>query len=77
MLPRFYRPMVVACVVSWFLVGLHVPVVHQITHHGRAHNVAVLSITAGLALIGIASLWALLRAPDAWRDGSGSHPAAG
>jgi uncharacterized membrane protein YeaQ/YmgE (transglycosylase-associated protein family) len=60
---RFYRTWVLACVAAWFLVGLHVPVMHEVTHHGQALPASVLGAVVLLVLVGIAGLWRLLRAP--------------
>ena len=58
-----YRLTVVACALAWFLVGLHAPVVHDFTHHGRAPRVGLLVILALLLIVASASVWMLLRAP--------------
>lgn len=58
-----YRLTVVACVLSWFLVGLHFPLLHEITHHGQTPHWSVLTIVGLLAVVAVAGLWALLRAP--------------
>ena len=60
---RFYRLTVVACAVSWFLVGLHLPGLHEMTHHGGEARWPVLAIVALLAAAAVAGLWVLLRAP--------------
>jgi uncharacterized membrane protein YqjE len=58
-----YRLTVVACALSWFLVGLHAPIVHEVTHHGRIPRWSVLAVVALLVLAAVAALWALLRTP--------------
>ena len=58
---RWYRPTVIACALSWFMVGLHLPALHAMTHHGGTPAPVVLAATALLAVVGIAGLWALLR----------------
>ena len=58
---RWYRPTVIACALSWFMVGLHMPALHELTHHGRTPAPVVLVTTLLLAVVGIAGLWALLR----------------
>ena len=58
---RWYRPTVIACALSWFMVGLHVPALHALTHHGGAVAPVVLVSTTLLAIVGLAGLWALLR----------------
>jgi hypothetical protein len=71
---RNYRLTVVGCVLSWFLLGLHFPVVHEITAHGRAPHWSVLVIVACIAVAAVGSLWALLR--GAGRSGKTSGPTA-
>jgi uncharacterized membrane protein YuzA (DUF378 family) len=63
MTSRTYRLTVIVCALAWFLVGLHWPIVHQMTAHGRTPAWTILAIIAGLAGAGVASVWALLRAP--------------
>ena len=58
---RWYRPTVIACALSWFMVGLHVPALHAMTHHGGTPAPVVLVATVLLAVLGVAGLWALLR----------------
>ncbi|HLM67463.1 MAG TPA: hypothetical protein VK358_08050, partial [Longimicrobium sp.] len=60
---RAYQSTVIGCALSWFLVGLHVPALHAITHHGRSPHWSVLSMVALLALGALAGLAVLLRAP--------------
>lgn len=69
---RFYRTWVLACVAAWFLVGLHVPAIHQMTHHGQELPVSVAGAVVMLVLIGIAGLWQLLRASATGSPGSGA-----
>jgi hypothetical protein len=59
----YYRLTVVACALSWFLVGLHLPALHRMTHHGAAPPWSVLSIVSLLAASAVAALWLLLRSP--------------
>ncbi len=61
MLPRFYRSIVVGCALSWFLVGLYLPAVHQITHHDRAPSWPVVIAMSILAVAAVGGLWVLLR----------------
>lgn len=63
MLTRSYRLTVVGCALSWFLVGLHLPTLHEMTHEGRAAHWTVLAIVSFLAVVAVAALWALLRVP--------------
>lgn len=58
-----YRLTVIACVLSWFLVGLHLPALHEMTHPGRSPRWSVVVATAALLAVGLAGLRALLRAP--------------
>ena len=58
---RYYKLTVLGCVLSWFLVGLHVPALHHIVDHGAAPSAGVLGATSLLAVAGIAALWRLLR----------------
>ncbi len=60
----YYRLTVVACALSWFLVGLHLPALHRMTHHGAAPPWTVLSIVSFLAASAVAALWLLLRSPS-------------
>jgi hypothetical protein len=58
---RAYRSTVLASALVWFLLGLHAPMVHQITHHHRMPDTTVLVVMAVLGIAGIACLFALLR----------------
>ena len=64
MLTRHYRLTVIGCALAWFLVGLHLPTLHEMTHHGQAPNWTVLTAVSFLTVVAIAGLWALLRAPS-------------
>lgn len=57
-----YRLWIVGCVVSWFLLGLHVPALHDVVGHGHSPRASVVVGTTGLLIAGIACLWQLLRA---------------
>ena len=61
---RAYRLTVIGCALSWFLVGLHAPALHQITHHGRTPSWSVLTVIALLALAACAGVAVLLREPS-------------
>ena len=76
MIPRYYRLTVLGCALSWFLVGLHLPALHQTTHHGRAPDWTVLAMLSFLTIVAIAGLWILLHAPVAWTKPSSSRAAA-
>lgn len=54
---------VLGCVLAWFLIGLHWPAVHQMTHHGQALSLAVMGALSVLVVAGLAGLWRLLRGP--------------
>lgn len=71
-----YRLTVIVCALSWFLVGLHLPAVHQMTHHGARPAWSVIAVVALLAIMAVAGIWRLLRAPSAWTARSGSSPVA-
>ena len=58
-----YRLTVVGCALAWFLVGLHLPGLHRMTHHDMATHWGVVAIVALLAAGAVAGLWALLRTP--------------
>lgn len=60
---RYYRLTVIGCALSWFMVGLHLPALHAMTHEGHAPQWGALAMTLLLATAGVAALWALLRAP--------------
>jgi len=63
-----YRLTVLACAVAWFLVGLHTPVLHQITGHGRVPGAGLVTILVLLVVIAGGSLLMLLRAPRSHED---------
>ena len=65
MMRRHYRLTVVVCAISWLLVGLHLPTLHELTDHGYSPQWTVLGITVLLALVGAACVRALLRTPAA------------
>jgi hypothetical protein len=63
---RSYRLTVIACAVSWLMVGMHAPVLHQLTHHDHNPGWAMLAAIASLAAAGVATIVALFRsAPSA------------
>ena len=49
---RSYRSTVLASALVWFLLGLHSPVLHQITHHNRMPDTTVLVVMVVLAILG-------------------------
>lgn len=60
--PR-YRLLLLACATSWFLVGLHLPALHEMTDHGGPLDATVVVVAGLLAVAAIVTLWRLLRAP--------------
>jgi type III secretory pathway component EscU len=60
---RFYRSILLVSTMAWFMIGLHVPALHQVTHHGSGASMTVVAAIATLIVVGILSLLALLRAP--------------
>lgn len=54
---------VLACALSWLLVGLHLPVLHDLSHAGTAPRWELLALTAGFLVLAIVDTWALLRMP--------------
>jgi hypothetical protein len=60
---RFYRTTLLVSMSAWFMVGLHVPTLHQIADHAATPSTAVVVATATLVVIAIIGVWRLLRAP--------------
>ena len=60
-----YRLTVIGCALAWFLVGMHAPLVHAFTHHGRAPNAGLLAIVGLLVVAAVVMLWRLLQRPPA------------
>jgi hypothetical protein len=58
---HYYRLTVIGCALAWFLVGAHLPIVHEITHHGRTPSWTVLVAVACLTLAALAGMVLLLR----------------
>ena len=56
-----YRLTVVICAATWFLIGMHSPVVHEIVDHGFLPHWSLVAILAVLILMGCTTLWSLLR----------------
>ena len=73
---RTYRLTVVGCALAWFLVGLHFPALHEMTHHGRRLPATVIGAIVVLALTGVVTLLVLLRRTGEWRQGPGAGAAA-
>ena len=64
---RNYRLTLIGCALSWFMVGLHLPALHQMTHEGHAPRWSVVVATSLLAVAALATLALLLRAPRGGR----------
>ena len=62
MATRFHRLTVVVCALSWFMLGLHRSVLHELVDHGHVAPL-LLALTALFAVVGVGTLWMLLRAP--------------
>jgi hypothetical protein len=60
---RYYRATLLVCVLAWFMVGLHMPALHDMTHHGGLPGVPVIAAVAFLVIVAAAALLVLLRAP--------------
>jgi hypothetical protein len=60
---RSYRLVVVGCLLSWFLLGLHAPLVHEFAAHGHVPRPSVLTAVALLTVAALAGAWVLLRTP--------------
>ena len=77
MRPWNYRLMVIGSALAWFMVGLHVPIFHEMTDHGGTVSTSVMVIVALLIVAAVAGLWALLRLPARWSgaDGAGTREA--
>jgi uncharacterized membrane protein YuzA (DUF378 family) len=57
---RYYRLTIVVCALAWLMIGMHMPVLHQITHHGRMPSMSLIVLLAAFCVIGIAALVRLL-----------------
>jgi hypothetical protein len=75
MTARAYQLTVLGSVLAWFLLGLHAPALHQMTHHGRDLPVTALGATLILAACAVAGVWRLLRAPRRAAPDAASGPA--
>jgi hypothetical protein len=64
---RNYRLTLLGCALSWFMVGLHLPTLHAMTHEGHSPRASVVVATALLAVAALATLWMLFRAPRGGR----------
>lgn len=63
MQPRFYRPVVVLSAILWFMLGMHMPMLHDM-NHAKEHP-GILVAMAALAIGGVVSLFNLLRSSPA------------
>jgi hypothetical protein len=68
---RTYRFVVIGSVLSSFLVGLHVPALHDMAEHGATPRWDVLIATLLLAIGSLAGAWILLRRPGPLRERAG------
>lgn len=69
---RTYRLVVIGSILSSFLVGLHVPALHDIVDHGAAPRWDVLTVTLLLAVSTVAGACVLLRMPGPLRGRDGT-----
>ena len=58
---RAHRLTTLFCAAMWFLLGMHAPLVHSVTHHGRTPSWNVLAMVAVVAAAAVAALVVLLR----------------
>lgn len=65
---RTYRLTVIGCALAWFLVGLHIPALHGMTHDGQTTHWDVVAITLLLGIGAVAGLLVLLRRPTSGRE---------
>lgn len=68
-----YRLIVIGSMLSSFLVGLHMPMLHDVIEHGAAPRWDFVVATALLVVLTVAGAWRLLRAPGPLGDRIG-HP---
>ena len=73
---RYYRTWLLACVAAWFLVGLHIPTIHDMTHQGQKLPASVFGAVVLLAVVGMTGLWQLLRVPTTRSGSPGSGSGA-
>jgi hypothetical protein len=58
-----YRLIVIGSMLSSFLVGLHLPALHEMSEHGAPPRWEVVVVTLLLFAATVAGTWKLLRAP--------------
>jgi ABC-type Fe3+-siderophore transport system permease subunit len=63
---RVYTLAVLLCALSWLLVGLHVPALHDLSHADVPRRWLPLALLVGFFVLAVADTWALLRAPAPW-----------
>jgi hypothetical protein len=68
---RTYRFVVIGSVLSSFLVGLHVPALHDMLEHSATPRWEVLIATLLLATSTVGGAWILLRTPAPLRQRAG------
>jgi hypothetical protein len=71
MVPGLYRFVVLGSALAWLLLGLHLPALHQVTHHDATLHWSVMAAIGALAAAGVVGVWVLLRAPRRWGAGGG------
>ena len=75
MIPRrTYTLLVLACALSWLLVGLHVPALHDLSHSDAPRRWLPLALLGVFLVLAVADTWALLRAPAPRDDASSAAP---
>jgi hypothetical protein len=67
MLMPTYRLVVVGSLLSSFLTGTHMPLLHEMIEHGARPRWDVLAATLLLVAMSVAGGWALLRRPTLGR----------
>lgn len=63
MTTRQYRLTVIGSAISWLLLGMHLPTVHELTDHFTVPPTSVLIAIVLLAAVSGVGLWTLLRDP--------------
>lgn len=58
-----YRAVVIGSLLSSFLVGFHLPALHEMLEHGATPRWDVSAVTALFVIATLAGAWTLLRAP--------------
>jgi hypothetical protein len=65
-----HRLVLVGGALAWLFLGLHLPIVHQFTHHGRTPQIGLVALLALFAVLSIGAL--VLLWPRRPHDESGS-----